>query len=153
MDFEYNDDEIQFINKKQDRLTKLSMWFLAAPHVTIFFAYVWAILSEDPFELPFPTWYPIDWRNNKLHYWIAYIYQCIGGVILINVNVASDLLLFNFLSVGSNQLETIGRRLEAIAVVSPTKSSKHLHLASHSEQKQIFVDLINSVKIHQRLNW
>lgn len=66
----HSDDKI--FNSRLGALTKLTSFLYCVSNFT------WAVACTKTFlgsnlELPVPSQYPIDWRGNKLYFWIVYI--------------------------------------------------------------------------------
>lgn len=148
MKFQFkNDNEIQLTNERLRSLYKLSVCFLTTAHVTIMLAFIRVLFIYDSPELPLQSWYPIDWKNVNLYYWIAYAYQMIGAILILNVNATLDLYSVFLMAIICKHIEIIGGRLANITV-QYEKRTKYPNLA---EQERINEELIDCIKVHQNL--
>lgn len=84
-----SDDENHFAKKKLKYITILTLFFFVVGQFTIFVASIRPLLLDTP-ELPLPSWYPIDWKHNRGNFWIVYLHEVIGAIIMVNVSVGID---------------------------------------------------------------
>lgn len=84
-----NADENRFAKRKLKFITILTLFFFVIGQFTIFVASIRPLLSEKP-ELPLPSWYPIDWKHSRTNFWIVYVHEAIGAVIMVNCSVGID---------------------------------------------------------------
>lgn len=145
-----NDNEIRLTNDKLGFLYKLSVCFMTTAHVTIILAFVRVLFIYDHAELPLPCWYPIDWQNINLFYWIAYTYQMIGAFLILNVNGTLDLYSIFLMSTISKYMEILADRLIDITLQSDNKSCQNVEYNSEN-QTRINMELIMCINIHQNL--
>lgn len=82
-------DENRFAKKKLRYLTLLTTFFFVIGQITILAAAIRPLLLDTP-ALPLPSWYPIDWKNSIRNFWIVYIHEVIGAIIMVNVSVGID---------------------------------------------------------------
>lgn len=82
-------DENQFAKRKLKYITILTLFFFVIGQFTIVVASIRPLLSEVP-VLPLPSWYPIDWKHIRRHFWIVYVHEVIGAIIMVNVSVGID---------------------------------------------------------------
>lgn len=69
------------------------------------------MFSFEPM-LPYPGWYPINWKNDMLNYWIAYMYQVIGVTFQTSTIILLQLLSIYFMTVIGAQLDILKYRLK-----------------------------------------
>lgn len=84
-----NADENRFAKRKLKYITILTLFFFVVGQFTIFVASIRPLLSEKP-ELPLPSWYPVDWKHIRRNFWIVYVHEVIGAIIMVNVSVGID---------------------------------------------------------------
>lgn len=82
-------EENRFAKRKLKYINILTLFFFVIGQFTIFVACVRPLLSEKP-ELPLPSWYPIDWKHIRRNFWIVYVHECIGAIIMVNASVGID---------------------------------------------------------------
>lgn len=148
MKFQFkNDNEIRLTNERLRTLYKLSVCFLTTAHVTIILAFIRVLFIYDSPELPLQSWYPIDWKNVNSYYWIAYAYQMIGAIIILNVNGTLDLYSVFLMAIICKHIEILGDRLSTITVQYDEKTM----YPSSAEQERISEELVDCIKVHQNL--
>lgn len=84
-----NTNENRLAERKLKYITILTLFFFVIGQFTIFVASVRPLLSESP-ALPLPSWYPVDWKHSQRNFWIVYVHEVIGAVIMVNVSVGID---------------------------------------------------------------
>lgn len=150
MKFQFqNDNEIRLTNEKLDLLYKISVCFMTTAHVTIILAFVRVLFIYDHPELPLPSWYPIDWQNINLYYWIVYTYQMIGAFFILNVNLTLDLYSIFLMSTIRMQLEILADRLINITLQYDT--TRQIVKNNSEDQRRINKELISCINVHQKL--
>lgn len=82
-------DENRFAKSHLKHITTLTLFFFIIGQFTIFAASLKPLLSDIP-ELPLPSWYPIDWKRNQMNFWIVYVHEVVGALIMVNVSVGID---------------------------------------------------------------
>lgn len=141
-----NDTEVQSINEELRFLYKISVCFMTIAHVAMILAFVRALFINDPPELPLPCWYPIDWKNVDLYYWIAYSYQMIGTFLVLNVNATLDLYSIFLMASISKHMEILGNRLANLTIQFDIKT-----INNPTEQTRITEKLIECIKVHKNI--
>lgn len=145
-----NDNEIRVTNNELRFLYKLSVCFITTANVTIIFAFARVLFINEVPEIPLPSWYPIDWQNNNLCYWIVYIYQMISVLLTLNLNGTLDIYSIFLMSTICRQMEILSDRLVNITLECDNKSC--LNVRNNSEdQTRINEELISCIKVHQNL--
>lgn len=106
--------ETEFLQNRMEPFQKLALFYYILPNVCGINAYLKPLFAAKT-ELPFLGWYPLDWKNNSLDYWITYVYQVVGILIEINLNVTMELFPSYLMYMLSTQMEILGMRLERIS--------------------------------------
>lgn len=84
-----NTNENRLAERKLKYITILTLFFFVIGQFTIFVASIRPLLSEIPL-LPLPSWYPVDWKQSRRNFWIVYVHEVIGAIIMVNVSVGID---------------------------------------------------------------
>ncbi len=84
-----NDEENRFAKRKLKYITILTLFFFVIGQFTIIVASIRPLLSEIP-ELPLPSWYPVDWKHIRRNFWLVYVHEVMGALIMVNVSVGID---------------------------------------------------------------
>ncbi|KAJ6649451.1 putative odorant receptor 71a, partial [Pseudolycoriella hygida] len=151
MQFEFkNDNEIRMTNDKLRYLYRFSMCFILTAHFTMVSTFMRVLFISGPAELPLPSWYPIDWKNNQKLYWIVYSYQTLGAFLILNVNLTLDLYLIFLMAIICKHLETVGDRL-ANLTANHRNITPHTRCLDVVEQSRMNDELIDCIKVHQNL--
>lgn len=82
-------DENRFAKRKLKYITILTLFFFVVGQFTIFVACIRPLLLEKP-VLPLPSWYPCDWKNSRRNFWIVYMHEVIGAIVMVNCSVGID---------------------------------------------------------------
>lgn len=94
-------------------LSKIIKWYLITANVTGVFSYLSPLLVSEPI-LPYPGWYPLDWFNSSLYYWLIYAYQVVGMFFQIQTLVIIESYFIYLMVTVSVQLDILSRRIEKI---------------------------------------
>lgn len=94
-----NNFESDLLKRRQRMFNKIAACYVGCAGIAVFFSLVSPLFSAErqlplakPFQMitsqifffnfylffRYPSWYPIDWRNNTFNYCILYAYQVIG---------------------------------------------------------------------------
>lgn len=71
------------------------------------------LLASD-YDLPIPSWYPLDWKHNRQHYWIVYSYNAVGAFIVANVNVTMDCYAYYIMGMITAQFDMLYQQIERL---------------------------------------
>lgn len=139
-DFElHNDIERNFINTKLRSFLNLLVPYLILCATCVSLASIGSIFKINR-ELPLPTWYPLNWANDKLSYWIAWVHISLATYVAIGstpaVQMFSSYLMF-FISLLMNVL---GQRL-----------SNLWRNQDANTKTDDFNDLIKCIQMHQKI--
>lgn len=103
----------KIFNSKLKNLNILTLMFYCGANCSVFAAIFKTLISTE-FELPIPSWYPLDWKHNRRDYWIAYTYNTIGAFIVGNLNVTMDCYAYYLLAMVTAQFEMLFERIEEL---------------------------------------
>lgn len=84
----YDESEVTVMNKHLSSFSTIMKCYLSAGTSACIFSWSAPLFSNEPM-LPYPSWYPFDWKNDLQSYWILYTYQ----VVTVTFQVASIILL------------------------------------------------------------
>ncbi|KAJ6635359.1 putative odorant receptor 71a [Pseudolycoriella hygida] len=147
-----NEFESEFLRTRMEPLRKIALLYYIIPNVCGVTAYLKPLFAAKT-ELPFLGWYPLDWTNNSLHYWIAYVYQIIGILIEINLNVTMELFPSYLMHMLSIQMEILGFRLQRISSSICDSDVLIQDIAiSRSEQQLVVQEMVELLKLHQHMD-
>lgn len=108
-----NIEEEAIFDARMSFLQKIFVAFLVTANTTGVFSYLSPVFVVEPM-LPYPGWYPLDWTNNRQHYWMVYAYQVLGMICQIQALVIIEVYFIFLMVVVSAQVEILGKRLERI---------------------------------------
>lgn len=100
-----------------------------------------ALFSSEPM-LPYPAWYPIDWKTNSRSYWIVYSYQVICVTFQAYGIILLQLFSIYLMAVIGAQFDVLKYRLENLG------SRIAIGERSHAETEFKFVECI---KLHREV--
>lgn len=94
-----SDQEIVFAAEQMSPFSKVTTLNRFVVNACCVFAYA-KVFYTDERELPFPGWFPFDWKRNTTAYVLLYIYQIIGMIIQSNLSPVLDMLPAYLMSKG-----------------------------------------------------
>lgn len=147
-----NEHEMQFLKNRMQPFQKLATFYYILPNVCGITAYFKPIFATKT-ELPFLGWYPLDWANNSMDYWITYVYQVVGIFIEINLNVTMELFPSYLMHMLSIQMEILGMRLERMSADKWDTSvlAKDISISSKGQQ-EVVGKMVTCLKMHQQMD-
>lgn len=139
-----NLDEERIIDEKLSFFLKVSIYYYGMANMAGFSGDFAALVAKDV-RLPFQGWYPLDWKHNRLSYWIVFVYQGIGMFITSNLNITIELFPMFLMFMISAKVEILGRRLQMIGYQNHQIDSDE----APSPNKASL--LINCIKTHEHI--
>lgn len=144
--------ETEFLQNRMEPFQKLALFYYILPNVCGITAYLKPLFAAKT-ELPFLGWYPLDWKNNSTDYWITYIYQVVGILIEINLNVTMELFPSYLMYMLSTQMDILGMRLERISASTCDNDELAQNISiSTKEQQEIVRKMVKYLKLHQQMD-
>lgn len=144
--------ETEFLQNRMEPFQKLALFYYILPNVCGITAYLKPLFAAKT-ELPFLGWYPLDWKNNSFDYWITYVYQVVGILIEINLNVTMELFPSYLMYMLSTQMEILGMRLERISSSTCDNDLLAQNISfSTKEHQEVLQKLITYLKLHQQMD-
>lgn len=98
---------------KLHNLKRLSLMFYCGANSSIIAAIFKTLLATD-YQLPIPSWYPLDWKHSRRDYWIVYAHNTIGAFIVGNLNVTMDCYAYYLMGMVTAQFEMLHQRIEEL---------------------------------------
>lgn len=147
-----NEYESEFLESRMDPFQKLALFYYIVPNLCGITAYFKPVFAAKT-ELPFLGWYPLDWRNISLHYWLTYVYQVIGILIEINLNVTMELFPSYLMYMLSIQMEILGMRLEKVSASTCITPVLVEDISLNNKgQQEIVQKMVDYLKLHQKMD-
>lgn len=107
------DHEREFVQKKVKRFSRSSV-----AYVIFMFSALGSALVAPIFEkervLPVPIWFPLDWKNNLLYYWFAYIFSTLGQLSLVVLNSFVPIFIWFLMYGNALKLRLLGDRVSKL---------------------------------------
>lgn len=147
-----SEHESQFLKKRMEPFRHLALFYYIIPNICGITAYLKPLVASET-ELPFLGWYPLDWKNNSMDYWLTYVYQVIGIFIEINLNVTMELFPSYLMYMLSTQMEILGMRLEGMTTSTNDieRLAQNISIISN-EQQEIVRKLVKHLRLHQEMD-
>lgn len=136
-----NEEELRFYKKRFTMFTKIMRFYLGCASFACFFSLSAPFFSEKTM-LAYPAWYPLDWENNRTHYWIAYTYQFVGMLFL-----AHTLVLLETYHI--YLMITIGAQLDILAQRLRNMGTQYLDLPDAVRQEKTLKLFKDSIKVFE----
>lgn len=112
-----SDSEADYIRKKVKGFSRSSV-----AYVVLMFSALGSALVTPIFEkervLPVPIWFPLDWKNNLLNYWFAYIFSTLGQLSLVVLNSFIAIFIWFLMYANALKLKLLGDRLSKLGYQS-----------------------------------
>lgn len=107
----YDENEVILMNRHLSLFSTIMKWYMGAGTSACIFSWVAPLFSSEKM-LPYPGWYPLDWKNDEQSYWIVFMYQVIGVTFQTSTIILLQLLSIYFMTVIGAQLDILKYRLE-----------------------------------------
>ncbi|KAG4073266.1 hypothetical protein HA402_008612 [Bradysia odoriphaga] len=147
-----NDNEAQYMQNRMKLLQNIALFYYILPNICGVTAYLKPKFATET-ELPFLGWYPLQWENDSMDYWITYAYQVIGIFIEINLNVTMELFPSYLMHMLSIQMEILGMRLEGMSTFICDIDGLAKNISIKNEGQQSIVEkMVNYLKLHQEMD-
>lgn len=154
-----NENEAETVKKRMHFFNWLTYSYYIIPNMCAITASMKPFFVEKR-EIPFRGWYPLDWVNSDRDYVLVYVYQVIGIMIEVNLNVTLDVYPNYLMHMISIQMQILGKRLKNLRSNGEIVSSIN---PKDTFQKTGYSDLTDCIKAHhkiircvlmcQELNW
>ncbi len=105
--------EIEITQTRQRFLAKLSYTFLMCGQLTILTGSFKAFREENP-EMPMVCWFPVDWQNDSLSFWIVFPYALFCCFLVAQVNITFDCFAAFLMDAIATKLDIVAVRLEKL---------------------------------------
>ncbi|XP_034471733.1 odorant receptor 23a-like [Drosophila innubila] len=107
-----------------------------------------SFLFQDKRTLPFPTWFPLDWKNSMLYYLLALLYQFLSITAQISQNFVDDLFPPLVLCLIARNCEMLIHRISLIGYDQSDQRTNEQRLYSCiRDQQQLYRLLDLSMEI------
>lgn len=110
LQIDYNADKE--INLKIKNFTKCSYLFVTLACFGSFFLIIFPMSLGS---LPFKIWFPLDWKHNRIFYWITAFYCIMSYIFSIVTAVYFRLFVWFLLYNASLQYQLLGKRLKNLS--------------------------------------
>lgn len=137
----HNEEELRLYKKRFALFTKIMRFYLGCASFACFFSLSAPFFSEKPM-LAYPAWYPLDWENNRTHYWIAYTYQFVGILFLAHTLVLLEVYHIYLMI-------TIGAQLDILALRLSDMGNQYLDLPDDVRQEKTLTLFLDSIKVFE----
>lgn len=144
--FQHNSpEEIAFTTAKHKLLNFCGFMYYTCGYVTLL-ALSFTPFNNENLKLPMPTWYPFDWKTNRIFYGIAYVHQMIIINLILTVNVGLDLYSYYLMGMVAVQFQIIGERLRKVGnekrLVSQSLQDLRECIIVHRETLRLIYELL-----------
>lgn len=134
-----NDAERQLVNKRLKSILTLLIPYVILCIICVSLGTVSSALKTEP-ELPFPTWHPLDWTNDKLSYWLAWGHISFATYMAIASTPTVQMFACYLIVFVTALMEVLGQRL-----------SKLWSTAGGNRKLNAYNDLIKCIEMHQQI--
>lgn len=140
-DFElYNEFERNLVNQKLRSFLNILIPFFVLCTVCVSSGCISSAVQPNT-QLPFPTWYPLNWTVDKVSFWFAWSHISLATYLAIGTNAGVQLFSSYIMFFVSVLVEVLGQRLCKLWSYDLKKCK-----GTNSVD-----ELIGSIKMHQKL--
>ncbi len=136
-----DNNEFQIVDKNLSLFTSVMAFYIGCGTSACLCSWGAPLFSSEPM-LPYPAWYPIDWKTNSQSYWIAFWYQVVGTAYQAYGIILLQLFSIYLMTVIGAQYDVLKYRLENLGLC------KTITEKSYEETESQFVECI---KLHQEI--
>ncbi|CAO1358417.1 unnamed protein product [Diamesa serratosioi] len=148
------------IQKQVLRDHKVFKIFLTNCVVSAWLAIIVIIVYHQEHRLPYKTWAPVDYHNNKNWYWVLAFYQIICPTCGACIVATLDMLPVFFICIATGLIKELCQRIGSIGekdakliIEPPTKLQIKFLLLSQQRltQEEHLKELLNCIEIHKEI--
>ncbi|CAO1308353.1 unnamed protein product [Diamesa tonsa] len=157
---ENGDKQRPLLQKQVLRDHKVFKIFLANCVVSAWLAIIVIIVYHHEHRLPYKTWAPVDYHNNKNWYWVLAVYQILGPTCGACIVATLDMLPVFFICVATGLIKELCQRISSIGTKEiklimepPTNLRTKLLLLSKQRliEEEHLKELLNCIEIHKEI--
>lgn len=135
-----NDDkEREIMNENLSFFSKVMVLYVNCGTSACIFSWGAALFSSEPM-LPYPAWYPVDWKINNQSYWLAFSYQVVGVTFQAYGIILLQLFSIYLMAVIGAQFDVLKYRLENLG-----------RTAKKEMTEATAVKFVECIKLHQEI--
>ncbi len=107
-------------------------------------------IFEKERVLPVPIWFPLDWKNNLLYYWFAYIFSTLGQLSLVVLNSFIPIFIWFLMYGNALKLKLLGDRISKLGYQS--FDEKRTIGQGTEYHNAVIQSLHNYIKLHKEIS-
>lgn len=144
-----SDQESEYIRKNVKSFSKSSVAYPILMFSALGSALVTPIFEKER-VLPVPIWFPLDWKNNLLNYWFAYIFSTLGQLALVVLNSFLPIFIWYLMYGNSLKLKLLGERISKLGY--QTFDEKRAIGQGAEFQKNGIRSIYKYIKLHKEIS-
>ncbi len=109
----WNFDEQLFIDRRLKGFNKLSFAFTVTIYFCLFTQLIVPLFISKA-TLPLPIWFPLNWRQNKTHFWIVYIYSSLAIIVIGHMVMILQIFTCYLIFMNTLKFEVLGIRFSRL---------------------------------------
>ncbi|KAJ6635875.1 Odorant receptor 94b [Pseudolycoriella hygida] len=145
----FDGNEFQIMNDNFTFFSKVMTLYIGCGTSACLCSWGAALFSSEPM-LPYPAWYPIDWKMNNQSYWFAFSYQVIGVTFQAYCIILLQLFSIYLMSVVGAQFDVLKYRLEnlgrCVAIEHPNHQATENQFIQCVQLHQNVISFVKSVE-------
>lgn len=106
-------EEQLFITRRLKTFNKLSLAFTGSIYFCLCTQLIVPLFLTEK-TLPLPIWFPLNWRHNKIHFWIVYIYSCMAIFVIGHMVMLLQIFTCYLMFMNTLEFEVLGLRLSRL---------------------------------------
>lgn len=143
-------EEFMQVNKKLKNFVQFLCYFAVAIFVGILLLLLLPVFTSAR-DLPLNIWFPLDYKNDDVVYWIAYAFVSCGSV-LAYVCMSQNALVWYVMFNCAIKYEILGNQLKHLGEAAAQETIGQKSKISEAEEQNLYLrDFIVVIKTHQSL--
>lgn len=143
-EFAVNDDEFEAIRKKIKIFARNSVFYVVFLFSALGSAVVEPFFSQEP-VMPVPIWFPLDYKNNIIFFWIGYWFSFLGILSLVVLDSFLPIFIWFLIYANALKLKMLGNRISRLGY---EKAEEGTETTNH---KNAFWSLYGYIKLHKQV--
>lgn len=139
-DFELNDQELRYIQQKIATFSKSSIAYVMFLSGSLGSAILTPFFEPEP-VMPIPIWFPLDYKNNVLYFWIGYWFSFLAILALVVLDSFSPIFIWFLMYGNALKLKLLSNRVSKLGYETADKK----------DDERTYWTLYKFVKIHQKI--
>lgn len=145
--FEVNTEEFEDTQIKIKRFSRNSV-----AYVVFLFSALGSAVFEPFFKkermMPIPIWFPLDYRNNIMYFWIGYWFSFFGILSLVVLDSFIPIFIWFLIYSNALKLKMLGNRISKLGYDTTRENNR---LVEKKDHQKTYWSLYGYIKLHKQI--